>query len=165
MTASGYRPRSLKPVCQKLVDLIETHAEELATNLLQDLLKNEKTPTYRTINISEVYERSYNVYRNLGRWISFETNEKEITDHYNQLGTRRRGEGFALSEVIHALILTRRNLWRKIQFEGLLDNIFDMTQAMDLNSRVLLYFDRAIFHTALGYEQGSPDEKAHSRLR
>ena len=70
-------------------------------------------------------------------------------------GAQRRKEGFALSEVIQALFLIRRTLWRKIMDEGLLDTTYDLYQAIELNDRVTLFFDRAIFFTAVGYERGT----------
>jgi len=37
--------------------------------------------------------------------------------------------------------------------EGLLDTPYDLYQAIELNNRVSLFFDRAIFYTACGYEK------------
>ncbi len=39
--------------------------------------------------------------------------------------------------------------------EGLLDTTYDLYQAIELNDRVTLFFDRAIFFTAVGYERGT----------
>jgi hypothetical protein len=69
------------------------------------------------------------------------------------LGAQRREEGFSLAEVIQALIIARRHIWLKVQSEGFLDTILDLNQAMELSNRVVLFFDRAIVYTAVGYEQ------------
>jgi hypothetical protein len=65
----------------------------------------------------------------------------------------RRREGFYLAEVIRALIVTRRVLWFKIQAEGLLGSIMDPQMALDLNNRVVLFFDRAMYFTTIGFER------------
>ncbi|TFG91783.1 MAG: hypothetical protein E4H15_05165 [Syntrophobacterales bacterium] len=70
------------------------------------------------------------------------------------MGAQRRKEGFALSEVIQALITTRRYLWLKVLSDGLLDTALDLHKGLDLNNRVVLFFDRAIYFTAKGYEKG-----------
>jgi hypothetical protein len=49
----------------------------------------------------------------------------------------------------------RRLLWAKVQAAGLLDTALDLYQAMDLQHRVLIFFDRAIYHAAVGYEEKS----------
>jgi hypothetical protein len=50
------------------------------------------------------------------------------------------------------MIITRRHIWLKVMSEGFLDTALDMYKALELNNRVILFFDRAIHFTALGYE-------------
>jgi hypothetical protein len=140
-------------VSNRLVSLIERNADELTLNWLRDIKKNPNTPTYRGYDENKLYDRAFRVYSHLGRWISRETTKQEIARHYEALGAERHREGFALSEVIHAIICTRRHLWLKIMAEGLIDNVLELNQAMELNNRVVLFFDRAIFYTILGYEK------------
>jgi len=140
-------------VSQKLVDLIERNATDLTNSWLADIRKDPNTLTYRHFDPDAVYQRAFRVFSQLGKWISHETSKEEVARDYRALGEQRRQEGFALSEVIQALILIRRNLWRKVMEEGLLDSTYDLYQAIELNNRVALFFDRAIFYTACGYEQ------------
>ncbi len=147
------KTKSLIPAYQRLVKIIESHADELSRNLLQDLRKRDSTSTFHTYDEKEIYERAFNVYSHLGKWISRETTKDKIAKHYTALGAKRRKEGFALSEIIQALIMTRRHLWLKVLAEGFLDTALDLNQALDLNNRVMLFFDRAIFYTAVGYQQ------------
>jgi len=141
-------------ISQKLVELIERNADSLAKEWLADVQKHADTPTYHKFNPEELYRRSYAVYSQLGKWISYETTRAEIADYYMALGKQRRREGFALSEVIQALIITRRHVWLKVSSEGLLDTALELLRAMELSNRVVLFFDRAIFYTAMGYEKG-----------
>jgi hypothetical protein len=135
------------------VNLIERHAGNLSENLIRDLRRHAATPTYHTYDEKELYDRAFNVYSNLGKWISEETTKEDIARHYMALGAQRREEGFVLSEVIQALIMARSHIWLKVQSEGFLDTMLDLNQAMELSNRVVLFFDRAIYYTALGYEQ------------
>jgi hypothetical protein len=144
--------RPLTPVGDRLVNLIEENAHELTTHLLQKLKSHSATATYHDYDENELYERAFTVYSHLGKWISYETTKEEIAELYMDLGAKRRKEGFFLSEVIQALILTRRQLWYKVSSEGFLDTILDMYQALELNNRVIQFFDRAIYYAALGYE-------------
>jgi len=143
----------LTSVSQKLVDLIERNAADLTNSWLADIRKDPNTLTYRRFDREAIYERAFRVFSQLGKWVSHETSKEEVARDYRALGEQRRREGFALSEVIQALILIRRNLWRKVMEEGLLDSTYDLYQAIELNNRVALFFDRAIFFTACGYEK------------
>lgn len=143
----------LTPVSRKLIDLIEKNADELTGNWLSEVRKDSGLTTYHRFDNALLYDRAYRVYSQLGRWISFESTKEQIAADYTALGAERRKEGFALSEVIRAIILIRRTLWRKIMEEGLLDTAFDLYQAIELNHRVTLFFDRAIYYTVRGYEK------------
>jgi hypothetical protein len=139
-------------ISDKLVNLIENNARQLSTNWLKDVRNHPTTPTYHEYDEKELYDRAFDVYSRLSKWISKETSKEEIYDHFFALGVQRRKEGFALSEVIQALIITRRHIWLKVMSEGFLDTALDMYKALELNNRVILFFDRAIHFTALGYE-------------
>ncbi|MBS3817892.1 hypothetical protein KGY73_00070 [bacterium] len=139
-------------VSQKLVDLIESHADELTNNFIEDIKSHSGTPTYHTYDERELYKRAYRVYSNLGKWISRDTTKEEISRHYTALGEKRKSEGFSLSEVIQALIVTRNHLWLKVLSEGVLDTVLDLNQAMELYNRVVRFFDKAIYYVSVGYE-------------
>jgi len=142
----------LTNVSQKLVELIENSADELTMNWLSDVKKSAKTPTYGNFNEKELFQRAFRVYSQLGKWLSRDTSKEEVKSYWTSLGRQRRQEDFALSEVIQAIALLRRHLWNKVQSEGLLDSAYDLFQAMELYNQVTLFFDRAVYYTALGYE-------------
>jgi hypothetical protein len=139
-------------ISDKLIKLIENNAKQLSTNWLKDVRNHPTTPTYHAYDERELYDRAFDVYSRLSKWISRETSKEEIYEHFFALGVQRRKEGFAVSEVIQALIITRRHIWLKVMSEGFLDTALDMYKALELNNRVILFFDRAIHFTALGYE-------------
>jgi hypothetical protein len=143
------------PVSKNFIALIEHHAKELTNQWLERVRKDPRTPTYHTFNRDELYSRAFNVYSQLGKWLSYDTTKEDIARIYTALGRERHKEGFVLSEVIHALILTRRVLWFKILSEGLLDTALDLNLALDLSNQTIVFFDRAIFYTIQGYESQS----------
>ncbi|MFC2160889.1 hypothetical protein ACFLRW_04110 [Acidobacteriota bacterium] len=138
-------------VSRRLVNLIENDAEHMTLKWLEDVKMRIKTPTYHTFNEKDLFNTAYKVYKNLGKWISWETTKDHIAAEYMAHGARRRDQEFELSEVVQALILMRRHLWQKVLDDGLLDTALDMYQAMDLNRQVVRYFDRAIYFTIVGY--------------
>jgi len=148
------KPKSFfqTPVSQKLVHLIEKDASALTNSWLHDIKQNSSLPTYKSYDEKELYHRAFRVYSQLGRWISHETVKDEVRIYWTALGRQRRDEGFALSEIIHSLAMIRKHLWQKVQSEGLLDTALDLYQAIELYNRVMLFFDRAIYYAALGYE-------------
>ena len=59
----------------RLVKVIEEHAEELTRGVLTDLSANARTPHYHNLPADELHRRVYDVYHNLGRWLSDKTEE------------------------------------------------------------------------------------------
>ncbi len=138
-----------------LVNLIERNAESLAKRWLEIVRTHPNTPTFHLWDEQQLYTRVFKVYSNLGRSISEQTTKQDIEREYVALGRQRYAEGFALSEVIQALIISRRLLWLKIEADGFLNTALDLNLALELNNRVVLFFDRAIHFTALGYEEAA----------
>jgi hypothetical protein len=155
---------------KSFVSLIERNADSLAKRWLEIVQTHPSTPTFHRWDEQQLYARVFKVYSNLGQSISARTTKNDIEDEYTALGRQRHAEGFALSEVIQALIISRRVLWLKIQSEGFLDTALDLHLALELNNKVVLFFDRAIHYTVLGYEQavkaahdGAPRARVASR--
>jgi len=143
----------LKELSRKYVHLIESNSEKLTRRAIEDIKRHPGTTTYRTYNDLELYKRTFQVYNQFGKWMSTETTAENIREVYLALGRQRRGEGFALSEVIQALTITRRHIWLLVESEGFLDTALDLRLALDLVNRSVLFFDRAIYFTALGFEE------------
>ncbi len=139
-------------VSMTLVELIERDADHLTKRWMEIVRAHEDLPTYQVYDPEKLYERGFRVYSQLGHWLSAETTRDDIKTMYTELGAQRRREGFRLSELLESFIITRRVLWAKIESEGLLDTALDLNQALALNDRALVFFDRAMFYAAQGYE-------------
>jgi len=144
------------PVSKRLVGLIERSAEELTHKWVQDVRTQDSMPHYRAQDEEMVFERAFRVYSQLGRWLSQDMTKAEIRDYWMALGRERCQEGYALSEIVQALSLIRRHLWLKVDSEGLLDTALDLRHAIELLTRVLIFFDRAIYYAVIGYESAEP---------
>lgn len=144
--------KDLGLVSPRLIKLIEDHADELTRKWLKIVRSHPDTPTYHTYDENKLYERAFSVYGQLSKWLSANTTKGEVEHLYTELGAQRRREGFSLSEVLQALIVTRRVLWFKVESDGLMDTAIDLNLGLQLNNHVVLFFDRAMFFIAQGYE-------------
>ncbi len=140
-------------ISQSLVELIEKHADKLARIWLDDIKQNARTPFFHTFREDLLYERAFEIYKYLGGWLSIQTPKEETAKYYKKMGMERCREGFPLPEVIYSFILFRRHLWLYVLHVGFLDNAYELRRALELNNRVVLFFDRAIFNITLGFEE------------
>jgi len=53
----------------RLLQLIQSHARSLTIDVINELKTNERTPTFRRLNPSDLESRVTALYWNLGQWI------------------------------------------------------------------------------------------------
>ena len=130
----------------RLVRMIEHHADELTRALVGDLQSNPRTATYHRFFREAIHLRVYDVYKDLGSWLNSKA-EEDIEARYTELGKQRHAEGVPLSEVVYALTLTKYHLRDYIRVAGLVDSAIDLYQALDLQRLLGQFFDKAVYYT------------------
>jgi len=141
-------------VYSKLIQLIEDNAQELTKRLCKDLLSREETKNYRKLSEDIVCELVFDVYSKLDKWLSKEKQVSgEVRKYYTKLGKKRFKEGIPLHEVVLALMLIKRHLWLYVREKHFFDSTYECYQALEMNNKVVLFFDRDIYFTTMGYEE------------
>jgi len=136
----------------RLVRLIESHADALAGGLEERVQNNPQVAHFREIPAHELRERVYEIYRHLGEWL-LGKNELDIEHRYREIGFRRAQQAVPLSEVVQAIVLTKENLWEFLKSEAVRDRAVEIMGELELLQMLEMFFDRAIYYAALGYEE------------
>lgn len=137
----------------KLVELIEEHSERIAALWMEDVKNNETTPTYHVFDQELLFHRVFLVISHFGQWLSGSYHGQDIVSYYGNLGRERKKEGFGLSEVISALSLIKKHTWEFALSRGMWSKTIDIYMILELERRVSLFFDKATFYVAKGYEE------------
>ncbi len=135
----------------RLVRLIETHADTLATSLETRVLSSAEVSHFRNIPNHELRERVYEIYRHLGDWL-LGKNQNDIEHRYREIGALRATQNVPLSELIQAIVLTKENLWEFLKSEAVMDRAVEILGELELLQMLEQFFDRAIYFAAAGYE-------------
>ncbi len=136
----------------RLVRLIETHADSLASGLEKKVLSSAYTTSFRAIPTHELRERVYEIYRHLGDWL-LGKNQADIERRYREIGARRASQHVPLAEVIQVIVLTKENLWDFLKSEAVVDRAVEIMGELELLQMLEQFFDRAIYFTAVGYRE------------
>jgi len=136
----------------RLVRLIETHANALALSLSEKVRASNELRDYHKILDYELNARVYEIYHQLGDWL-LERKEEDIERRYTAIGSRRSTQGIPLSQVIRAIVLTKQNLWEFMKRESAADNAVEILAQQELLELLDQFFDSAIYYAARGYEQ------------
>jgi len=134
-----------------LMQQIETHAEKLTEQVIDAVRTSPRTRFLRDLSEEELGRRFFDLFRNLGRWLS-EKSEGEIETIYGDVGRRRCREAVPLSELVYALLLMKQHLWDYVQ-----KNVIPVSESTLYEEELVAemmgrFFDRALYHTVRGYE-------------
>ena len=146
----------------RLLLLIQSHAGPLTRDVVEDLRTNLRTPTFRRLDPADIETRVSALFYNLGKWIG-EADEHAVRAEYEDMGRARFRDGVPISELVFALVITKHHLRRYIRDHGLVDFAGDrvappellpleLHSIQELNYQVGVFFDRALYHLAHGYE-------------
>ncbi|HZC24753.1 MAG TPA: hypothetical protein VE866_15540 [Candidatus Binatia bacterium] len=147
----------------KLVRLIEAHSEALSQAVVNVIRTSERTSDFRAIPREDLQRRVCEVYRNLGEWLLQKT-EGDISIRFKAIAARRVAEGIRLPQFIWALMLTRDHLLHFLRHEAFADNVVALYGELELHQLLDQFYDRAVYHSIVGYEEASSKARTLSGL-
>lgn len=136
----------------RLVELIEENSARIAEVWMADVQHNKSTPTYHIFDQQLLFHRIFLVMSHFGQWLSGSYHGQDIVSYYTNLGQERKEEGFGLSEVISALSLLNKHIWEFALLQGMWHKTIDIYMILELERRITLFFDKATYYVAKGYE-------------
>jgi hypothetical protein len=150
-------------IAEKLVELVEIHAARLSADVARDLVTNDRTPGFHKVPSVDLEDRVFRLFHHLGEWISNRRSEK-VKAEFAEWGRRRFDQDIPLSEIVYAIIILKQHLRRYIRDNGLIEATFPrtdmdyvlpmhMNSLQELNLQVGQFFDEALYHLTIGYEQ------------
>ena len=141
----------------KLIKIIEKNSSAIADRWVDDVTTLPYTRSYAKESPEELHERAENVCNRMGYFLGRRLPRERLASFYRRIGQNRREAGYGVEEVVMALMLLKRHIWLYIVQEGFLTTNLELYQALELNNRVVLYFDRAIYYVTQAYSE--EDEK------
>jgi len=144
-----------------LVRLISRHARAICDAWLREVRSHPATPSYARVAPSSLRTRAVQALSQFSKWLAGGEEGDESGRFYRALGAERCRLGFALNEVLRSLGLLRRHMLRFALDRGVWHGALDAYTAVELDHRIIGFFDQAVSHAALGYEEA---EKTRSGL-
>jgi hypothetical protein len=149
----------------RLVNLIETHADNLSQGLMDKLLNSGKCDDLlHKVPKEELRKRAHEIYRNLSDWLLTKT-ESEVEERYIGLGMRRAHQGVPFSHFLWAINTTKDYLWEFLQREGLFEEPIELFGEIELLHSLERFFDQVLYYAAIGYESARASEHLHAMPR
>jgi hypothetical protein len=141
----------------RLLRLVETHSDALAAGLLETTRNSPLLSAYGNVPPEELKQRVHEIYRHLADWLLGKS-ELDVEKRYLKIGARRARQGVPLSQLIGAIIQTKKNLWDFLKQEAVLDQPAEISGELEVEELLDQFFDRAIYYAAVGYERSRASE-------
>jgi len=137
----------------KLIDLVEENSEFIARQWAKDVVKNERTPFYRSMPEEKIVIQALKFYDHFRRIFMTKKPFDEAREFFSRYAEERYREGTPLHEAIYALILMRRHIWLYAEFQAVFITAVEQKQAVDSLTRTILMFDYAVYFITQKYQE------------
>jgi len=134
----------------RFVKLIEENYLDITERFMNALLKDPETSAYVPIDQNEIYQFTVRLYKDLSKWIGTSFSKEQIKERYLALGVEMNSLNVPFYQVQKAMVLQKRFLWVFVM-DKMYEDSTSYKEAIFLNNRVVLYFDRATFYMLKGY--------------
>ncbi len=135
----------------KLVQLIETHWEEIAERLIREVRRNGEMKNLAAYPDSELRDWCRVILENLGQLLGIKK-EDEIRRRFEALGKIRFEENIPLHEAILRLHLLQDKIVAFVHEQGFPMTALQLYAEEELEQRMTRFFHAGVYHVVRGYE-------------
>jgi len=142
-------------IVDKLLELSEKHAEEIATQWYISMMENRRMLAYHHLPKKLCLDATTFFYKNLKAMYFSKDPYKEVERllSQSQYVEDVYKHGIPLHEILYAQILMRRQIWVFADFQALFNTCVDLHQTAETINRTILLFDYIIYLVTQRYEQ------------
>jgi hypothetical protein len=132
---------------------IQTHAQKLADEFVSDVVSNPMTPHIATVPREDLDRAASHLYASLTDWLA-EKQAEALETNFRERASRQRKAGVPLNEIVFAVMLMKKHVWEFVKRNAVVDSIGDLYQRDEAILLISEFFDRLLYATVKGYEEG-----------
>lgn len=137
----------------KLIDVIESKAENISGQWANDVMTHKRTPSYHSLPKDMVINQGINFYKLFRRMSMAENPYEEAKTFSWQYAEDLYKKKIPLQEAAYALMLLRRHLWLYAEFQGFFFTALEKQQAVESLNRTILLFDYVSYQVIEKYQE------------
>jgi len=137
---------------------IQKFHKQIKENFLEDALQRRELLSQYQLGKELLEEMADSILSEFAINIDRRTSVETIADRYVQLGIRCCEDKLSFAGMTRVFILLKRHIWLFLQENNFAGQPFDIRSIVALNNRTSLFFDRAVYHFLVGYEQAHSED-------
>jgi hypothetical protein len=135
----------MREFADKLIEITESHAEEISREWCKAVRTNPRTKSYHSMAAEECFPHALSFYRNLRTIYFSEKPYKEVCDYFSKYAEERYQEGIPLQEAAYAIVMMRRHMWLYAEFQALFLTPVDHHRAIATINKTIRVFDQGLY--------------------
>ncbi|MBN1546727.1 MAG: NUDIX hydrolase, partial [Syntrophaceae bacterium] len=136
----------------RLVDMIENNAQNIAQKCVEDVKINWSTAGYHDFDRIKLFRRFYIILSQFGKWLGGFYSDNDIRAFYTKVGIERKKEGLPLADVLSTLSLIKKQVFSFTISRGMWEKTINIYMSLELDRRIMLFFDKVAYYITRGYE-------------
>ncbi len=135
----------------KLIELIETHSDQIIGRVVRQIRRNGNTVEMSKLPEADLRERARDILMHIGTWLV--SREDELASRYERLGRQRCEEGVPLHEIVQGLHIIKEQMIEYVRDQGYGQTPLELYAEEELYRGANRIFDTMVFYVIRGYEQ------------
>lgn len=137
----------------RMIHIILKDREKMIDQWIEDTMTNFSTADYSHYDRKTLYTICDKIISQIILWLGNALDVHRLKSFYGNLGRERKAAGVRISGVLSALSLIRKHIWDVALAQGALQKNLDLYMTFELQRRMTIFFDLAVFYITNGYEE------------
>lgn len=149
---SSHSAKQANSLTRRLIGNLSKNREIMIRQWIDDVSANPSTEEYHRYEPAVLYGICDRIISQITRWLGDAYAIEHIKNFYIKLGRERKKAGTLISSALSALSLIRKHIWDVALAQGALQKHLGLYTTFELQRRMTVFFDLAVFYITRGYE-------------
>jgi len=131
-----------------LKEMIEKHHEEISGLWLQEITSTMKELVNHTEGLRRLQQ---NIFKSILFWLNRKSDTLGL-EEFIENGIALAGDQLPLPLLLQAMALSRKAIWMQVVRKQILSSVLDIYATLEINNRIIYFYDRIQYFLVLGYE-------------
>lgn len=137
----------------KLLEVTERHADQIALQWCKAVRSNPRTPWFHVQHADNCTSFALDFYKNFRSVYFDEKPYRKLERYFSDYADENVRKGVPMEEAIYALLMMRRQIWLFADFQALFVTALDAHRAVETLNRTIRVFDQGVYVIVRRYRE------------
>jgi 8-oxo-dGTP diphosphatase len=145
--------KAANSLTRRMINIMMKNKGKMIEQWIDDMSGNPSTAEYHNYGRDILYNVCDKIISQITLWLGNAYGTDRLKNFYIKLGRERKMAHVRIGGVLSALSLIRKHIWDVALAQGALQKNLDLYMTFELQRRMTIFFDLAVFYVTRGYEE------------